>query len=166
MTHAVGADNSRIPAADAGSVSPRRRRLWSPVRDARDNRRARYAELIAVAQTEMDRLHDQIRGSGYAVLLTDATGVVLYEKPDASAPERRARAHGTGRSRARCGAGSHRAPRCGLHARNRDARQPLAHDGAHQPVRAAHRKMLVFTPSPAPCGAALPYPCRACRPAA
>jgi len=54
--------------------------------DARDNRRARYAELIAVAQTEMDRLHDQIRGSGYAVLLTDATGVVLYEMLDSSAP--------------------------------------------------------------------------------
>ena len=54
--------------------------------EARDNHRARYAELIAVAQTEMDRLHDQIRGSGYAVLLTDATGVVLYQKLDPSAP--------------------------------------------------------------------------------
>jgi transcriptional regulator of acetoin/glycerol metabolism len=54
--------------------------------DARDNRRARYAELIAIAQTEMDRLHEQIRGSGYAVVLTDAAGAVLYEKFDSGVP--------------------------------------------------------------------------------
>jgi len=54
--------------------------------DASNNRRARYAELFAIAQTEMDRLHEQIRGSGYAVVLTDATGAVLYEKSDPSLP--------------------------------------------------------------------------------
>jgi sigma-54 dependent transcriptional regulator, acetoin dehydrogenase operon transcriptional activator AcoR len=54
--------------------------------DARENRRTRYSELIAIAQMEMDRLHDQIRGSGYAVVLTDAAGAVLYEKLDSNAP--------------------------------------------------------------------------------
>jgi transcriptional regulator of acetoin/glycerol metabolism len=54
--------------------------------DASGNRRARYADLIAIAQSEMDRLHEQIRGSGYALVLTDATGAVLYEKSDASLP--------------------------------------------------------------------------------
>jgi transcriptional regulator of acetoin/glycerol metabolism len=54
--------------------------------DARENRRARYAELIGIAQSEIDRLQEQIRGSGYAVLLTDATGAVLYEKFDSSMP--------------------------------------------------------------------------------
>src|ERR1700722_7053071 len=81
MTHAVGADNSTQSRRGTGATP-----LDLVDGDARENRRARYAELIAVAQTEMDRLHDQIRGSGYAVLLTDATGVVLYEKPDSSAP--------------------------------------------------------------------------------
>src|ERR1700722_19003636 len=83
MTHALGADKSAQGRRGIG-VGATPPDLMDG--DARENRRARYAELIAVAQAEMDRLHDQIRGSGYAVVLTDATGVVLYEKPDASAP--------------------------------------------------------------------------------
>ena len=88
MTHAIGANNSALGRRAIG-VEPYGAAV-APADlvdgDARENRRARYAELIAVAQTEMDRLHDQIRGSGYAVLLTDATGVLLYEKLDPSAP--------------------------------------------------------------------------------
>src|SRR5471030_504199 len=88
MTHALGAGNPAQGRRGLG-VDAFGTEVASPdlaEGDARENRRARYAELIAVAQTEMDRLHDQIRGSGYAVLLTDATGVVLYEKLDVSAP--------------------------------------------------------------------------------
>jgi transcriptional regulator of acetoin/glycerol metabolism len=55
--------------------------------DASGNRRARYAELIAIAQAEMDRLHEQIRGSGYALVLADASGALLYEKSDSSLPD-------------------------------------------------------------------------------
>jgi transcriptional regulator of acetoin/glycerol metabolism len=52
--------------------------------DALENRRARYAQLVSIATSEMDRLHEQIRGSGYALVLTDADGAVLYEKLDAN----------------------------------------------------------------------------------
>jgi transcriptional regulator of acetoin/glycerol metabolism len=87
MTHAVGAgrltDNRRRVSVDALGAEAAPHDLEG---DARENRRARYAELIAIAQAEMDRLHEQIRGSGYAVLLTDATGAVLYEKCDANVP--------------------------------------------------------------------------------
>jgi sigma-54 dependent transcriptional regulator, acetoin dehydrogenase operon transcriptional activator AcoR len=87
MTHALGAGNPaqgrRGPGVDAFGTAATSADLIDG--DARDNRRARYAELIAVAQAEIDRLHEQIRGSGYAVLLTDSTGVVLYEKLDAKA---------------------------------------------------------------------------------
>ena len=83
-------------AAEAGHLPESRRRVGAdgfgtdtaPLDlidgDARENRRARYAELIAIAQAEMDRLHEQIRGSGYAVLLTDTAGAVLYEKCDSN----------------------------------------------------------------------------------
>src|SRR5262245_11425481 len=49
---------------------------------ALDKRRAQYTDLIAIASAEIDRLYDQINGSGHALLLTDATGVILYEKVD------------------------------------------------------------------------------------
>lgn len=39
-------------------------------------------ELISVATAEMDLLYEQISGSGYALLLTDASGVILCEKVD------------------------------------------------------------------------------------
>jgi transcriptional regulator of acetoin/glycerol metabolism len=88
MTHAVGAlpstHGSRrigVDSFDAHTAAPD---LIDA--DARENRRARYAELMGIAQAEIDRLQEQIRGSGYAVLLTDATGAVLYEKFDASMP--------------------------------------------------------------------------------
>lgn len=45
-------------------------------------RREQNEELINVATAEMDLLYDQISGSGYALLLTDATGVILCEKVD------------------------------------------------------------------------------------
>jgi transcriptional regulator of acetoin/glycerol metabolism len=45
-------------------------------------RREQYADLLAIATAEIDRLYDQISGSGYALLLTDASGVILYEKAD------------------------------------------------------------------------------------
>jgi len=91
MAHAVGAgaghstQSRRRIGVDAFAGEPAPADVMDV--DARENRRARYAELIAIAQTEMDRLHDQIRGSGYAVLLTDATGAVLYEKLDPSMPD-------------------------------------------------------------------------------
>jgi len=49
-----------------------------------ENRRARHGELVAIAAAEMDRLHDQIRGSGYALVLTDTEGASLYETLDAT----------------------------------------------------------------------------------
>jgi len=86
MTHVVGAGlygrrRVGVDTLDADAVAPD---LLDA--DVRENRRARYAELVAIAQTELDRLHEQIRGSGYAVLLTDAAGAVLYEKCDSSVP--------------------------------------------------------------------------------
>jgi sigma-54 dependent transcriptional regulator, acetoin dehydrogenase operon transcriptional activator AcoR len=46
------------------------------------SRREQFADLLAIATAEIDRLYDQIAGSGYALLLTDASGVILYEKAD------------------------------------------------------------------------------------
>jgi transcriptional regulator of acetoin/glycerol metabolism len=45
-------------------------------------KRAQYEDLVTIAAAEMDRLYHQIAGSGYALLLTDASGVILYEKVD------------------------------------------------------------------------------------
>ena len=42
----------------------------------------RHEELIGVAAAEMELLYDQIAGSGYALLLTDARGVILCQKVD------------------------------------------------------------------------------------
>jgi len=84
MTHATEArhlyDGQRRAYADAfvpGSAH-------ATNADALENRRARYAQLVAIATAEMDRLHEQIRGSGYALVLTEPDGAVLYEKLDAS----------------------------------------------------------------------------------
>ena len=41
-----------------------------------------HDELVEIARAEMDFLYDQISGSGYALLLTDASGVILCEKVD------------------------------------------------------------------------------------
>src|ERR1700753_496089 len=45
-------------------------------------RQVQHEQLIQIAAAEMDSLYDQIRGSGYALLLTDASGVILCEKID------------------------------------------------------------------------------------
>jgi len=47
-------------------------------------RREQYADLVQIASAEIDWLYDYIAKSGYALVLTDASGVVLYEKTDAS----------------------------------------------------------------------------------
>jgi len=47
-------------------------------------RQVQHEHLIQIANAEMDSLYEQIRGSGYALLLTDASGVILCEKIDAT----------------------------------------------------------------------------------
>jgi len=46
--------------------------------------RGRHEHLIQVASAEIDWLYDHIAVSGCALLLTDASGIVLYEKADPS----------------------------------------------------------------------------------
>ncbi|MDB5970263.1 MAG: Transcriptional activator of acetoin dehydrogenase operon AcoR [Hydrocarboniphaga sp.] len=41
-----------------------------------------HDELVDIARAEMDTLYDQISGSGYALLLTDTSGIILTEKID------------------------------------------------------------------------------------
>lgn len=41
-----------------------------------------YETLIDIARLEMDSLYEQIAGSGYALLLTDANGIILCDKVD------------------------------------------------------------------------------------
>ena len=50
-------------------------------------RREQYADLVRIGTAEIDRLYDQISGSGYALLLTDASGIILYEKVDPTLKE-------------------------------------------------------------------------------
>lgn len=45
-------------------------------------RQQRLEDLLMIAGPEMDSLYEQIAGSGYALMLTDATGVILSEKLD------------------------------------------------------------------------------------
>jgi len=45
-------------------------------------RREQSADLVQIASAEVDWLYDYIAKSGYALVLTDASGVVLYEKTD------------------------------------------------------------------------------------
>jgi sigma-54 dependent transcriptional regulator, acetoin dehydrogenase operon transcriptional activator AcoR len=47
-------------------------------------RQVQHEQLIQIANAEMDSLYEQIRGSGYALLLTDGSGVILCEKIDAT----------------------------------------------------------------------------------
>ena len=42
----------------------------------------RIDDVVSIARAEMDALYEQIPGSGYALLLTDASGVILHEKTD------------------------------------------------------------------------------------
>ncbi len=73
MTRALGTTHSKDGALDP---------LAPAEFDAPAQRSAEQAELIAIAKVEMDRLHEEMRGSGYALLLTDAHGRLLYEKSD------------------------------------------------------------------------------------
>lgn len=62
-------------------------RIYSPAVISTGDLRGRHVQheqLIQIASAEMDSLYDQIRGSGYALLLTDASGVILCEKIDAT----------------------------------------------------------------------------------
>ena len=60
-------------------------RVYSPavlsIGDLRD-RQVQHEQLIQIASAEMDSLYEQISGSGYALLLTDASGIILCEKID------------------------------------------------------------------------------------
>lgn len=47
-------------------------------------RRCQHDELLQVASAEIDWLYEYIAESGYALILTDAAGIVLYEKTDAT----------------------------------------------------------------------------------
>ncbi|HET9475087.1 MAG TPA: sigma-54-dependent Fis family transcriptional regulator [Steroidobacteraceae bacterium] len=47
-------------------------------------RREQSADLVQIASAEVDWLYDYIAKTGYALVLTDASGVVLYEKKDAT----------------------------------------------------------------------------------
>jgi transcriptional regulator of acetoin/glycerol metabolism len=47
-----------------------------------NRRRSQYADLIRIAAAEIDWLYECIGEPGYAVVLTDASGVVLYERTD------------------------------------------------------------------------------------
>jgi transcriptional regulator of acetoin/glycerol metabolism len=82
MTYAVEARHLHRAYADSFAPGAAPKNVVGA--DVIENRRARFAQLIAIASPEMDRLYDQIRGSGYALVLTDADGALLYEKPDAS----------------------------------------------------------------------------------
>ena len=50
---------------------------WQGMPDAE-----RHASLIALATPELDRAYERIRGSGYALMLMDASGLVLYERSE------------------------------------------------------------------------------------
>ncbi|HEY5756182.1 MAG TPA: sigma-54-dependent Fis family transcriptional regulator [Steroidobacter sp.] len=45
-------------------------------------RHAQYADLVEIASAEIDWLYEYIAESGYAMVLTDPSGVILYERTD------------------------------------------------------------------------------------
>jgi transcriptional regulator of acetoin/glycerol metabolism len=49
-----------------------------------EERRNQHEELVQIASAEIDWLYEYIAESGHALMLTDATGMVLYEKTDAT----------------------------------------------------------------------------------
>jgi sigma-54 dependent transcriptional regulator, acetoin dehydrogenase operon transcriptional activator AcoR len=51
---------------------------------ALSERRVQHAELLQIASGEIDWLYEYIAESGYALVLTDSSGIVLYEKTDAA----------------------------------------------------------------------------------
>ena len=49
----------------------------------------RHATLIALATPELDRVYEKLAGSGYSLVLTDANGLVLYERCERAARQLR-----------------------------------------------------------------------------
>jgi transcriptional regulator of acetoin/glycerol metabolism len=49
-----------------------------------EERRSQHEELVQIASAEIDWLYEYIAESGHALMLTDSTGMVLYEKTDAT----------------------------------------------------------------------------------
>lgn len=68
------------------SIDPGRRTYAPTVIDAAQlaERLVQHADLLQIASAEIDWLYEHIAGSGYALVLTDASGIVLYEKTDAT----------------------------------------------------------------------------------
>lgn len=68
------------------SIDPGRRTYAPTVIDAAvlAERLVQHADLIQIAAAEIDWLYEHIAGSGYALVLTDASGIVLYEKTDST----------------------------------------------------------------------------------
>ncbi len=58
--------------------------LVSSTRPLPAEKRVQHADLIQIASAEIDWLYEYIAGSGYALVLTDASGIVLYEKTDST----------------------------------------------------------------------------------
>lgn len=50
-------------------------------------RRSQYEQLVQIASAQIDWLHEYIADSGHALVLTDASGIILYEKADATLAE-------------------------------------------------------------------------------
>jgi len=68
------------------SMDPGRPHFAPSVIDASTlaQRRAQYADLVQITSAEIDWLYEYIAESGYALVLTDANGIVLYEKTDST----------------------------------------------------------------------------------
>jgi transcriptional regulator of acetoin/glycerol metabolism len=68
------------------SIDPGRRTYAPTVIDATilAERLVQHADLLQIASAEIDWLYEHIAGSGYALVLTDASGIVLYEKTDST----------------------------------------------------------------------------------
>jgi transcriptional regulator of acetoin/glycerol metabolism len=68
------------------SIDPGRRTYAPTVIDSAllAERLVQHADLLQIASAEIDWLYEHIAGSGYALVLTDATGIVLYEKTDST----------------------------------------------------------------------------------
>src|SRR5690606_4621319 len=83
LSTAIG--NSWRRCVEDYALDPARRQP-APVLDSAALRELhdRHAELVQIASAEIDWLYEHIAGSGYALVLTDAAGIVLYEKTDAT----------------------------------------------------------------------------------
>ncbi|WP_129777805.1 sigma-54-dependent Fis family transcriptional regulator [Peristeroidobacter soli] len=68
------------------SIDPGRRTYAPSVIDSAvlAERLVQHADLLQIASAEIDWLYEHIAGSGYALVLTDASGIVLYEKTDST----------------------------------------------------------------------------------